>query len=344
MRKIVILYSMKEAWFYNQTINRNVTCFLCPHNCQIKPGKRGLCGVRENIDGKLYSLVYGKIIAEHIDPIEKKPIYHILPGSSSYSFGTVGCNLSCRNCQNWQISQLDKNFPIQGKDTTCEEIVKNTIKNGCKSISYTYTEPTVFYEFAYDCAVIARSKGIKNIFVTNGYINSEPLKKVAPFLDAVNVDLKSFREETYKKICGGKLAPVKESIKLMKKLGIWVEITTLIIPKVNDSLEEISDIASFIKGLSEETPWHISAFYPTYLMTDTAPTPASILEKARNIGIEKGLKYVYTGNLPTDEGENTYCYNCKNLLIERCGFSVIKNNVKNNKCPNCNVKIDGFFK
>ncbi|MDD5455071.1 MAG: AmmeMemoRadiSam system radical SAM enzyme [Candidatus Ratteibacteria bacterium] len=334
---------MKEAWFYNQITNNNVECFLCPHNCKIKPGKRGLCGVRENIEGKLYSLVYGKVIAEHIDPVEKKPIYHILPGSLSYSIGTAGCNLSCRNCQNWQISQSGKKFPIQGNDTTPEEIVKNAIESGCKSIAYTYTEPTIFYEFAYDCAALAKSKGLKNIFVTNGYINSEPLQKIAHLLDACNVDLKSFREETYRKICGGKLEPVKNSIKLMKKLGIWVEITTLLIPKANDSFEEIADIAGFIKGLGEETPWHISAFWPNYLMTEIPPTPVSLLNKARNIGIDKGLKYVYTGNLPTDEGENTYCYNCKNLLIERQGFSIIKNTVKNNKCPHCNVKIDGIF-
>jgi pyruvate formate lyase activating enzyme len=335
---------MKEAWFYDIDKNKNVGCFLCPHNCQIKPDKRGLCNVRQNFDGKLYSLVYGKIIAEHIDPIEKKPIYHIFPGSSSYSIGTVGCNLSCRNCQNFSISQVNRDLPIYGKETTPEEIVKNAIKNDCKSISYTYTEPTIFYEFAYDCAVLAHLKGLKNIFVTNGYINSEPLKKIAPLLDAANVDLKSFREETYKKICGGKLEPVKNSLKLMKKLGIWVEITTLIIPKVNDSLEEIADIACFIKELGEETPWHISAFYPNYLMTDTPPASAHILTKARGIGIDKGLKYVYTGNIPIDESENTYCYNCKNLLIERYGFSVNKNNIKDNKCANCGVKIDGIFK
>lgn len=335
---------MKEASFYKKIADNNVMCFLCPHNCQIKPGERGLCGVRENMDGKLYSLVYGKIIAEHIDPIEKKPIYHILPGSHSYSIGTVGCNLSCRNCQNFSISQIDKNSVIDGKNVTAEEIVQNAIKSGCKSVSYTYTEPTIFYEFAYDCAVLARLEGIKNIFVTNGYINSRPLEKIAPLLDGANIDMKSFREETYKRICGGKLEPVKESIKLMKKMGVWVEITTLVIPGINDSLEEISDIANFIKDTGKEIPWHISAFYPTYLMTDTPPTPASILKKARNIGMDKGLKYVYTGNLPIDEGENTYCYNCKSLLIERYGFSINKNNIKDNKCVNCGAKIDGAFK
>ena len=334
---------MREASFYKKVKNNDVRCVLCPHNCQIKPDKRGLCGVRENRDGKLYSLVYGKIIAEHVDPIEKKPIFHILPGSSSYSIGTVGCNLSCRNCQNWEISQGYKTSEISGRDTTPEEIVRNALKMGCKSIAYTYTEPTIFYEFAYDCSVIAHSKGINNIFVTNGYTNSEPLEKIATFLDACNVDLKSFREETYKKICGGKLEPVKNSIKLMKKLGIWIEVTTLVIPTVNDSSEELADIANFIKELGEETPWHISAFYPNYLMTDTPPTPVSTLTKAREIGIDKGLKYVYTGNIPGDEGENTYCYNCKHLLIERYGFSVIKNNIKNNKCPSCNAKIDGIF-
>ena len=333
---------MKEAWFYSKDHN-DARCFLCPHNCLIKPDRRGLCGVRENIDGKLYSLVYGKIIAEHIDPIEKKPIYHILPGSSSYSIGTAGCNLSCRNCQNWEISQGYKTSEIAGNDITPEEIVRNALDAGCKSIAYTYTEPTIFCEFAYDCSTLAHSKGLKNIFVTNGYITDEPLEKIAPFLDACNVDLKSFREETYKKVCGGKLEPVKNSIKLMKKLGIWVEITTLVIPKVNDSSEELADIADFIKEVGEETPWHLSAFYPNYLMTDTPPTSAHILTKAREMGIDKGLKYVYTGNIQGDEGKNTYCYNCKNLLIERYGFTVIKNSVKNNKCKHCNAKIDGIF-
>ena len=333
---------MKEALFY-KTENDNVRCFLCPHNCLLKPGRRGLCNVRENIDGKLYSLVYDKIIAEHIDPIEKKPIFHMMPGSLSYSIATAGCNFSCGNCQNWQISQLSKNSPIPGQDSTPQEIVTKAVKSGCKSIAYTYTEPAIFYELAYDCCVLAHSKGLKNIFVTNGYINSKPLEKIAPFLDAANVDLKSFKEETYKKICGGKLAPVKNSIKLMKKLGIWVEVTTLVIPKINDSADELADIAGFIKDVGEETPWHISAFYPNYLMTDIPPTSANVLAKAREIGIDKGLKYVYTGNVHGDEGENTYCYNCKNILIKRIGFSVIKNNAKNKKCPDCNFKIDGIF-
>jgi pyruvate formate lyase activating enzyme len=333
---------MKEALFY-RTENNDVRCFLCPHNCKIPPGRRGLCGVRENKDGKLYSLVYGKIIAEHVDPIEKKPLFHFLPGSPSYSIATVGCNLSCRNCQNWEISQVDKNSQITGRDTNPEEIVKNTINTGCKSIAYTYTEPTIFYEFAYDCATLANAKGIKNVFVTNGYINNEPLEKISHLLDACNVDLKSLKDKTYKKIYGGRLDPVKNSIKLMKKLKIWIEITTLVIPTVNDSLEELKDIAHFIKDLGEETPWHISAFYPNHLMRDTPPTPVSTLKKARETGINEGLRYIYTGNIPGDEGESTYCYNCKNLLIERYGFSVVKNEVKDNKCPYCNAKIDGIF-
>ncbi len=334
---------MKEALFYKTEPNNDIRCFLCPHNCLIKIGRRGLCNVRENIDGKLYSLVYGKVVAENVDPIEKKPIFHILPGSFSYSISTVGCNLSCRNCQNWQISQIDKDSIIPGRDTNPEEIIKNALKTGCKSIAYTYTEPTIFYEFAYDCCTLAHAKGIKNIFVTNGYTNSEPLEKITHLLDACNVDLKSFREDTYKKICGGKLEPVENSIKLMKKLGIWVEITTLVIPKVNDSIEELTDIADFIKEVGKEIPWHLSAFYPNHLMTDIPPTSAHILTKAREMGIDKGLKYVYTGNMQGDEGENTYCYNCKNILIERYGFTVIKNNIKNKKCPHCDAKIDGIF-
>lgn len=334
---------MKEALFYEKVNDNVVECFLCPHNCRIKPNERGLCSVRENKDGKLYSLVYGKTIAEHVDPIEKKPLFHLLPGSSSYSIATAGCNLSCRNCQNWEISQVDKNAAIYGKNTTPEKIVENALNAKCKSIAYTYTEPTVFYEFAHDCSKIAHSKGLKNIFITNGYINSEPLEKIAPLLDACNVDLKSLNEQTYKKICGGKLEPVKKSIALMKKLKIWVEITTLVIPTINDSLEELKSIAQFIKSLGDEIPWHISAFHPAYLMKDIPPTPASTLRKAREIGIKEGLKFVYTGNIPDEEGENTYCYKCKNLLIERYGFFIIQNKVKNNKCFNCNAKIYGVF-
>jgi len=339
----VVRTILKEAWFYRREEDSYVRCFLCPHTCRIAVDRRGLCCVRENRDGKLYSLVYGKIIASHVDPIEKKPLFHFHVGSSSYSIATVGCNLSCRNCQNWEISQVDSSASIWGEDTTPEQVVNNAARYGCLSISYTYTEPTIFYEFAYDCCELAHTKGIKNIFVTNGYITTEAVEKISPFLDAANVDLKSIKEETYRSTFGSKLAPVKETIKIMKKENIWVEVTTLVIPTINDSPDELTEIARFIKSIGEDIPWHVSAFYPNYRMIDTPPTNTSTLIKAREIGLREGLRYVYTGNIPGNEGENTYCYNCGNLLVERYGFTVNKNKVKENTCPHCNAKIDGIF-
>ncbi|MBU1630351.1 MAG: AmmeMemoRadiSam system radical SAM enzyme [Candidatus Omnitrophica bacterium] len=334
---------MKEAWFYNATENKNVTCFLCPHNCQIKPGERGQCNVRENINGKLYSLVYGKIIAEHIDPIEKKPIYHILPGSSSYSIGTVGCNLSCRNCQNWQISQLDKKSPIQGKDTTPKEIVKNAIESNCKSIAYTYTEPTIFYEFAYDCAVLARQSAIKNIFVSNGYMTPEVIHHLAPVLDAINIDLKAFTDTFYRRVCKAKMAPVLDAIRLFHESGVWVEVTTLIIPGLNDTAEELREIARFIKGVDAFMPWHVSAFHPTYKMTNRPPTPVASLRSARDIGLAAGLHHVYVGNVPGEGGENTICPVCKVELINRYGYRTRMGNFAHGRCSECGEKIRGVW-
>jgi len=334
---------MKETQFYHREAKNKVKCSLCPHNCSITIGKSGVCKVRENREGRLYSLVYGKIVASNVDPIEKKPFFHLFPGSRSYSVATVGCNLSCRNCQNWQISQVEDPERIAGETTTPQQIVESALRTKCSSIAYTYTEPTIFYEFAYDCAELAHQQGLKNIFVTNGYMNEQPLRKIQPFLDACNVDLKSIKEEHYRKICGGHVEPVKKSIQLMKKLGIWVEVTTLIIPTVNDSKEELKKIVSFIKGVGEEIPWHISAFYPHYKMQDIPPTPVSTLRQAREIGLQEGLKYVYTGNAPGEEGENTYCYNCGSLVIQRCGFTINKNSLKENKCPHCGRIIDGIF-
>ncbi|MFH1386323.1 MAG: AmmeMemoRadiSam system radical SAM enzyme [bacterium] len=302
---------MREALFYRvQGPESRVQCLLCPHNCLIADGKRGICGVRENQKGVLYSLVYGKVISAAIDPIEKKPLNHFLPGTRSYSIATVGCNFRCDFCQNFGISKATKGRKddetrgrwdeggIGGIETTPEEIVKAAIDNDCQSISYTYTEPTIFFEFAYDCAKLANAKGLKNIFVTNGYSNPEPTKMIAPYLDAANIDLKSFSDDYYKKYCGGRLQPVLDTIKLMRNLKIWIELTTLIIPGLNDSNEELTEIASFIKNdLGDDVPWHVSAFYPTYKMLDRPATPRETVIKAKEIGLEAGLKYVYTGNI-----------------------------------------------
>jgi len=333
---------MKEGMFYEKVEGEKVKCMLCPHQCLISPGKRGICGVRENRGGKLFSLVYGKAVSWAADPIEKKPFYHFYPGTTAFSFATVGCNLHCLNCQNYSIAHLPKNeINIPGHNLSPEEIVILAKREGSKSIAYTYTEPTIFYEYAYETCKIAHEEGIKNVFVTNGYILPEPLKKIAPFLDGANVDLKSIKDDFYKKVCHGRLAPVLEGIRLMKELNIWVEITTLVIPGMNDSDEEFSKIADFILKLGEEIPWHLSRFYPAYKLTQYPPTPKETLHRARKIGLEKGLKYVYTGNVPGDEGENTFCPKCGKIVIKRYGYLIEEINIKEGRCKWCNNKIDG---
>jgi pyruvate formate lyase activating enzyme len=287
--------------------------------------------------------VYGKVIARSVDPIEKKPLFNFLPGSRSYSIATVGCNLKCQNCQNYDISQIPKEgSPIVGHHVSPEEIVSAAKRNNCDSIAYTYTEPTIFFEYAYDTAKLAKKEGVKNVFVTNGYITSEALKEISPFLDAANIDLKSFKDEFYKKRCGARLDPVLDSIRLFKSLGIWIEVTTLIIPTLNDSEEELRKIAEFIWEVGPETPWHISQFYPTYQLISLPHTPVATLRKVREIGLEVGLKYVYEGNVPGEDGESTYCPNCGNLLIHRFGYHIKENKIKNSTCTYCGEKIDGI--
>jgi len=334
---------MKEAMFYDKLQEQKVRCFLCAHHCIIRNGKRGMCGVRENREGTLYSLVYGKIISMNIDPIEKKPLFHFYPASTSFSIATVGCNFRCIHCQNHDISQYPKERErIVGEEVTPEEIVEAAEKAGCKSISYTYTEPTVFFEFAYECARIAHARGIKNVFVSNGYITPEATKSIAPFLDGNNIDLKG-DEEFYKKICGAKLQPVLDTIRLMKELGVWVEVTTLIIPSYNDSDESLERIAEFIRSVDPAIPWHVTQFYPTYKLLDQPRTPVSTLRRAREIGFKKGLKYVYEGNVPGEGGENTYCPSCGELLIERFGYQINQSRIEDGYCFNCMTKIDGLW-
>jgi pyruvate formate lyase activating enzyme len=283
---------MKECVLYKKE-KGNVRCFACAHKCLISEGKTGICGVRKNIKGKLYLLVYGKVVAAHIDPIEKKPLYHFLPGTYAYSIGTVGCNFKCNYCQNWDISQLKE---IIGKEITPEKIIEEAIINKCKSIAYTYNEPTIFIEFVKDCAVLAKKKGLKNVLVTNGYMTKECLDFIAPYTDAMNIDLKSFNESFYEKICRGKLKPVLETIKNAHKKGIHIEITTLVIPEENDSLKEFEQIAKFIARIDKNIPWHISRFFPMYKMLDKESTSIETLKKAEEIG-KKYLNYVYLGNI-----------------------------------------------
>lgn len=333
-----------EALLYEKETGNRVSCGLCAHRCRIVPGDRGACGTRENREGTLYSLVYGAIIAENVDPIEKKPLFHLLPGSRSFSIATTGCNFRCTFCQNNEISQMPRETGrIAGRERTPEEIVEMAVLSRSKSIAYTYTEPTVYFEFAFDIAGIARGKGLKNLFVTNGYMTPEMLELVAPRLDAANVDLKAFRDDFYKKQCGARLQPVLDSLRKMKELGIWVEVTTLLIPGLNDGDEELGELAAFLVSLGAETPWHISRFHPQYRMTQTPPTPASSIHRAAEIGKSAGLKYVYSGNMPGDRGENTLCARCGRLLIGRHGFAIERLALKGSACPDCGTPLDGIF-
>lgn len=287
---------MKEAKLYRKERGK-VKCLACVHKCLISESKTGICGVRKNVDGKLYLLVYGKVIAKHIDPIEKKPLYHFLPGTFAYSIGTVGCNFRCSFCQNYDLSQFKEFFgEVVGEEITPEQIVEEAIKNKCKSIAYTYNEPAIFIEFVYDVAKLAKSKGLKNILVTNGYMTKECLDYISPYIDAVNIDLKSFNEKFYIKICKAHLKPVLETIEFVHKKKIWIEVTTLIIPGENDSKKELEQIAKFIASIDKNIPWHISRFFPMYKMTNKDTTPMETLKEAEKIG-KKYLKYVHIGNL-----------------------------------------------
>lgn len=343
---------MKEALLYEKLENKIIRCFLCAHRCRIALGEFGFCGVRENSGGILYTHAYGKAAAVHVDPIEKKPLYHFLPGSRSFSIATIGCNFRCEFCQNWEISQssFDKKGLIprggapdlEEEEFLPEEIVEEAIKNKCQSISYTYTEPTVFFEYALDTSKLAKEHGLYNIFVTNGYMTKEALETIKPYLDAANVDLKFFKDSSYKKICSASLEPVLDTIRLMKELKIWVEITTLVVPGENDSDEELGGIAEFIAGVDKNIPWHVSRFHPDYKFIHHHPTPETSLEKARGIGRRAGLKFIYAGNV-YGWGNDTKCPACDKLLIKREGFGILEYNIEKGRCRYCTADIPGRF-
>ncbi|PKL46568.1 MAG: AmmeMemoRadiSam system radical SAM enzyme [Planctomycetes bacterium HGW-Planctomycetes-1] len=337
--------NFKEAVLYEPLDDKKVRCNLCNWRCIIKDGDLGHCQVRKNIGGKLYSLNYHKLCSANPDPIEKKPLFHFQPGSRSFSIAAPGCNFQCAFCQNWQISQmaLDEG-QIDGQSITPARIVDFAIKAGCKSMAYTYTEPTVFMEFAAECGKIAKQKGLANVFVSNGFMTKEALDFAADWLDGINVDLKSFSEYYYKNLCKAKLKPVLETIEyIAKHTKIWMEITTLVVPGQNDSDEELKQIADFlVNTCGPDVPWHVSRFYPQYKYTETPPTPGTTLQRAYDIAKSAGLRYVYIGNLPSAKAENTYCPKCQHLLIEREGYYITKNEIKNSGCDNCGEKIAGF--
>jgi pyruvate formate lyase activating enzyme len=334
---------IKEALFWEKLDENRGQCHLCAHECRIPESKFGICGVRQNIRGVLHTMVYADVIAANIDPIEKKPLYHFLPGSLSYSIATIGCNFKCGFCQNWQISQasIKEGGTVSRHQMTPEQVVESAKKNNCSSISYTYTEPTIFFEYAYDTARLAKKAGLSNVFVTNGYMTRQALETIKPYLDAANVDLKSFREGSYLKNCKARLQPVLATIAAMKELDIWLEVTTLVIPGENDSDEELGQIAEFLARIDVNIPWHISRFHPDYEFRDHKDTPVETLKRAREIGQRAGLRYIYLGNVL--EGANTSCYQCRKLVADRRYMGLNRLHLENGRCPSCGAAINGVW-
>ena len=336
-------YELHKASYYKKLPKQKVQCQLCPRYCVVTEGKRGFCRVRENRKGDYYTLAYSNPCAVHIDPMEKKPLFHFLPGTAALSLATAGCNFTCKNCQNWNISQA-KPDETDNLKVAPQEMVELALQYGTPTIAYTYTEPTVFYEYMLATAKLAHEKGIFNIYHSNGYINDEPLKELTNYLDGANVDLKAFDDDFYKNITGGSLKPVLDTLKTLKKKGVWLEITNLIIPTKNDSEDMIRGLCQWIKKeLGEGTPLHLSRFYPWYKLQNLAPTPVETLKRAFEIAREAGLNYVYIGNLPRMPEENTYCPYCEKLIIERNGYEVLQFDLEKGKCKFCGKDIPGHW-
>ena len=337
------LIGKREALYYEKIDEQTVQCELCPRRCLLMEGMRGFCRVRQSEGGKLYTLVYGNPCSYHIDPVEKKPIYHMLPATSALSIATAGCNLRCKFCQNWTISQR----PPEETDNvqmSPQEVVDLAVKNGCSSIAYTYSEPIIFYEYMLDTAKLARKRGLKNIMVTAGYINEEPLRELCKYIDAANVDLKGYDEKYLRKVCGQELGPLLKALEIFKEEGVWLEITNLIVPTLNDDIQTIKKMCIWIRdNLGPETPLHFSRFTPRYKLKNLYLTPVSTLEKAKEVAESVGLKYVYIGNAPGHPAEHTFCPDCKAVLIERIGYSIKQNNIIGGKCKFCNRPIPGIW-
>ncbi|MCX5709057.1 MAG: AmmeMemoRadiSam system radical SAM enzyme [Candidatus Omnitrophica bacterium] len=340
---IVAAIPVHEALFYQKLDNKKVKCQLCPRYCVILPGKRGYCRVRENQDGRLVSISYAKPVAIHIDPIEKKPLFHFLPSKTAFSVATAGCNLNCKFCQNWEISQ-GRPEELSFTSLTPQELVNKAKESFSPAVAFTYTEPTVFYEYMLETAQLARSLGLKNVMHSNGYINEQPLRRLAKYLDAANIDLKGFKEEYYAKICEGSLEPVLKSLKVLKEEGVHLEITNLVLSGFNDDPESITRMCIWIKdNLGAQTPLHFSRFFPMYKLLGLNPTPVETLENAGKIAINCGLKYVYVGNVPGHSAENTFCPKCGKIVIKRSGYIVQELNLLDGKCKFCGEKIEGVW-
>jgi len=335
---------MKQALLFKKLGGKKVQCNLCAFNCILNEGDIGVCKVRKNIQGELYSLNYDKIAAFNADPIEKKPLYHFLPSSTSFSIATMGCNFKCQFCQNYTLSQIQDENSIMGENISPEDIVKTALKTGSKSIAYTYSEPTIFFELMYETAKLAKENNLKNVMVTNGYMSKEALEMISPYLDGANVDLKAFSDIFYKKYCKASLEPVLETIKRMKDNGIWVELTTLVIEDLNTDEEEMKKIISFILNLDKNIPWHVSRFFPVYKLNNFPITDTKTIFNFLETGKKMGLNYLYGGNISTDDWNNTYCPNCKSILIERNGYHTKIKNLSNGKCSSCGYVIAGIWK
>jgi pyruvate formate lyase activating enzyme len=337
------LIKTKLSPFFTSLSGGDVQCDLCPKRCRVSKGKRGACRVRENRDGKYYSLVYGNPCAVHLDPIEKKPFFHVLPASTSFSLATVGCNFQCKFCQNWEISQASPE-DVYNYDVSPEMMVKMAKEVKARSIAYTYVEPTIFYEYMVDIGQLAKKADLLNVCHSNGFINPEPLKNLCKVMDAANIDLKGFTEAFYRDLCSGELSPVLETLKTLKKEKVHLEITNLVIPTQNDDMSGIREMCLWVKKeLGADTPIHFSRFYPLYKLRSLPPTPVSTLEKARSTALSCGLEYVYIGNIPGHEGEHTFCPKCKKLLIQRIGYMVGENHLKGGRCPYCGKPIPGIW-
>jgi pyruvate formate lyase activating enzyme len=329
-----------EAVLFDRLEDNRVQCRVCAHRCIISDGRSGLCGVRQNSKGILNTLIYNTVSSEGVDPIEKKPLYHFLPGTLSYSQGTIGCNFKCAHCQNWSISQVSLDNAYT-KNITPEDSVSRALDSGCASISWTYNEPTIWYEFTFDSARLAHKEGLKTVYVTNGYITEEALRDISPYLDVFRVDIKAFTDEFYRRICRAHLQPVLDSATIARELDMHIEVVNLIIPGKNDDLEQIKALIAWVlDNLGPVTPVHFTRFHPMYKMKDAVPTPVATLEKAWQIAKEAGLEYPYVGNVPGHPYENTSCPKCGALLIDRNGFSVVNNVItKQGKCPECGYRI-----
>jgi pyruvate formate lyase activating enzyme len=337
------LIKTKLSPYFTPLEGGEIQCELCPHRCRVAKGKRGICRVRENREGKYYSLVYGNPCAVHLDPIEKKPFSHVLPGTTSFSLATAGCNFQCKFCQNWEISQA---FPedIYSFEVPPELMVNRAKEIGARSMAYTYVEPTIFYEYMFDICQLTKKAGLLNVTHSNGFINPAPLKNLCKVLDAANIDLKGFTETFYRELCSGELTPVLETLKTLKREKVHLEITNLIIPTKNDDMPTLKEMCLWIKKeLGTDTPIHFSRFYPLYKLKTLPPTPVSTLEKAREVALSAGLEYVYVGNIPSHEGENTFCPKCKKMIIQRTGYMVGEINLKDGKCRYCGKPIPGIW-